>query len=93
MRFLSAILTTNRITLAVILVDPHSTYPAPGAAILAHAQRYFPTLPILLLSPRVDGFSRSFAHFDTTNIIKHINADLIDWQPAALLAPETTLPF
>jgi hypothetical protein len=93
MQFPSSLVTINRITLAVILVDADSTYPAPGAAILAQAQHYFPTLPILLISPRVGGFSRSFAHFDLTNIIKHINADRIDWQPTPRPTTETAAPF
>lgn len=84
MQYPAAIITINHLTLAAILVDPDQTYPAPGARLIAEAQRYFPTLPIILVSPRIGGFSRSFAHFDTTNIIKHINTDEIDWRPAVL---------
>ncbi|MBV7534506.1 hypothetical protein KW842_01880 [Duganella sp. sic0402] len=72
MQYSAAIITVNRRTLAAILVDSEKTYPAPGARLITDAQRYFPTLPVSLLSPRIGGFSRSFAHFDTTNIIKHI---------------------
>ncbi len=93
MQYLSAVFTVDRVALAAILVDPELTYPAPGGRLIAEAQRYFPTLPIILVSPRVAGFSRSFAHFDTTNIIKHINTDQIDWQPAGLPAEINELPF
>jgi hypothetical protein len=86
MQYPSSVLSINRIKHAVILVGLEQTYPAPGARVIAQAQCYFPTLPIMLLSPRVGGLSRRFAHVDTTNIIKHINTDEIDWRPAALPA-------
>lgn len=82
MQYPAAIIAFDRITLAAILAEPDQTYAVPGARLIAEAQRYFPTLPIILVSPRISGFSRSFADFDTTNIIKHINTDEIDWRPA-----------
>ncbi len=93
MQYLAAVITVHRTTLAAILVDPELAYPTPGARLIADARRYFPTLPIILLSPRMGGFSRSFAHFDTTNLIKHINTDEIDWRPAVLPAEAAELPF
>lgn len=93
MQLQSAIITIKGITLAAILVDPDQTYPEPGARLIIALQRYFPTLPILLVSPRIGGFSRSFAHFDTSNIIKHINTDEIDWRPAVPPAEINELPF
>ena len=93
MQYKSTVITINRVTLAAILVEYDQTYVAPGGLLIAQAQRYFPTLPIILVSPRVGGFSRSFAHFDTTNITKHINTDLIDWRPARLPTVDSTLPF
>ncbi|SDF79983.1 MULTISPECIES: hypothetical protein [unclassified Duganella] len=51
------------------------------------------TLPMMLLSPRIGGFSRSFAHFDTTNIIKHINTDEIDWRRMVPPVETTEPPF
>lgn len=83
MQYPVAIITINHLVLAAILVDPDQTYPAPGARLIAEAQRFFPTLPIALVSPRVGGVSRSIAHFDSTNIIKHINTDEIGWRPAS----------
>lgn len=73
----AAIITIKRITLAAVLVDIESTYPAPGAALILAAQPYFPTLPILLISPRIAGFSRTFAMFELDQLVPHINADLI----------------
>jgi hypothetical protein len=93
MQYPVAIITIDHLTLAAILVDPDQTFPEPGARVIAGAQIYFPTLPIILVSPRIGGFSRSFAHFDTTNIIKHINTDEIDWQRAVLPADVDQLPF
>lgn len=93
MQYLAAVITVSQVPLAAILVDPDQTYPAPGSRLIAQAQRYFPTLPIILVSPRVSAFSRSFAHFDTTNIIKHINTDEIDWRPAVLPTESDELPF
>lgn len=87
-------MTINRTRIAVVLVEPEQTYPEPAAAILAEAQRYFPTFPIILVSPRVDGFSRTYATFDIDRIAPHINADKIRWRkfpPAPAAEPE--LPF
>jgi hypothetical protein len=89
----AAVITVDHLTLAAVLVDPDQTYTAPGARLIAEVQRYFPTFPIILVSPRIGGFSRSFAHFDTTNIIKHINTDEIHWQAAVLPIGATELPF
>jgi hypothetical protein len=93
MQYPVAIVTIKRLTLAAILVEPDQTYPVPGARLIADVQRYFPALPIILVSPRIGGFSRSFAHFDTTNIIKNINTDEIDWRLAVLPAKESEIPF
>lgn len=57
MQYPTAVITINRIALAAILVDPDRTYPAPGVRLIAEAQRYFPTLSIILVSPRISGFS------------------------------------
>lgn len=53
---------------AVVLVTNEQTFPTPGAAIIRDAQRYFPTMPIMLIAPRVDGFSATFALWDTTGL-------------------------
>lgn len=93
MQYPAAIITVRRLTLAAILVDERDTYPTAGASVIAQAQRYFPTLPILLLSPRAGGFSRSYAHFDTTHIARDINTDEINWQQSVSPAPCSDLPF
>ncbi|MYN25458.1 hypothetical protein [Duganella levis] len=93
MQYSSAVLLINHMRLAAILVEPDQTYPAPGTRLIAAAQRNFPPLPIILVSPRIGGFSRSFAHFDTTNIVRHINTDEIDWRPAMLPMHTTDLQF
>jgi hypothetical protein len=59
MQYPAAIITVERNALAAILVDPDLTYPAPGARLIAEAQRYFPTLPIISVPPGIGGFSRS----------------------------------
>ncbi|QDG69388.1 hypothetical protein [Janthinobacterium tructae] len=92
MQYTSAIIRVNRLTLAAILVDPDQTYPTPGARLILQAQRYFPTYPIILLSPRVGGFSRSYAAFDIAPLIGQINADEIEWQ-AYRPPPAPELPF
>lgn len=96
----AAIVTIGRVTLAVVLVPLEETYPEPGARRIADAQRVFPTLPIMLVSPRVQGFSRSFAHFDVSGLIAHIDTDAIAWRTytveaaeAADAADDRPLPF
>lgn len=93
MENLVSVIEINRLRIAAILVDAEQTYPEPGAQMISVSQLYFPTLPIILLSPRVGGFSRSFAHFDTTNIIQHINTDEIDWRRAVRPIESVKTPF
>ncbi|SDF80014.1 hypothetical protein SAMN05216320_1011362 [Duganella sp. OV458] len=53
MQHQAAVITVDGIPLAAVLVNPDQTYPAPGARLIAEAQHYFPTLPIILVSPRI----------------------------------------
>jgi len=77
-----------------MLVDADSTYSEPAAAVLAQAERYFPTLPIILVSPRVNGFSRTYATFDIERIAPQINADKIRWRKfPPVPAADPVLPF
>jgi hypothetical protein len=80
MQLCAAIINIKQTQLAVVRVEPEHTWPSTGPAALVHAQLFFPTLPILLLAPRVGGFSRSYSTFDTAPLIKQINADEIEWQ-------------
>ena len=80
MQLCASIIKIKRIQLAVVQVEPENTWPSTGPAALMRAQTFFPTLPILLLSPRVGGFSRSYAAFDIAPLIGQINADEIEWQ-------------
>ncbi|KQQ40258.1 hypothetical protein ASF61_05625 [Duganella sp. Leaf126] len=89
----AAILTIGRLTLAVVLVPADSTYPEPGARLVAEAQRVFPTLPIMLVSPREGGFSRSYAQFDTTNLVGAIDTDRIAWRRYSAVADTRPAPF
>lgn len=79
MQVKAAIVTVNSVVLAVVLVDIDTTYPTPGDAMLRQAQRFFPALPILLISPRIDGFSRAYAAFDFGKILARINTNSITW--------------
>lgn len=76
----AAIIEVKQIHMAVVRVDAEHTWPTTGPTLLAHARQFFPTHPVLLLSPRVGGFSRSFAEFDVGPLIDQINVDEIVWQ-------------
>lgn len=93
MPFYVDIITAKNIRLAVVRVAPEHTWPTTGAAMLKRVQAFFPTLPIALLSPRVGGYSCSYATFDLTQLIKYINDDEIAWQACELILPEQELPF
>lgn len=93
MQFLASIIKVDGTTLAAILVTPGQTHPEPGARLVDAAHRVFPTLPIFLISPRIRGFSHSFAHFDLSSIIRKINVDEIAWHVATSQARTTPLPF
>jgi len=92
MQLCAAIINIKQTQLAVVQVEPEHTWPTTGPAELAHAQLFFPTLPILLLAPRVGGFSRSYSTFDITPLIHLISADEIAWQ-AYRRPPPAELPF
>lgn len=57
------------------------------------AQPVFPTLPILLLTPRVGGFSRSYATFNVDQLIPEINADTLEWRDFSPTIPDDDPPF
>ena len=92
MQLCAAIIKIKQIQLAIVQVEPELTWPSTGPAALEYAQLFFPALPILLLSPRVGGFSRSYAAFDIAPLIGHINADEIEWQTYRP-PPPPELPF
>ena len=92
MQLCAAILKIKQIQLAVVRVEPEHTWPSTGPAALLHAQQFFPTLPILLLSPRVGSFSRSYATFDIAPLISQINANEITWRRYRR-PPPPILPF
>jgi hypothetical protein len=92
MQLCAAIIKIKQVQLAVVQVEPEHTWPGTGPAALRHAQRFFPALPILLLSPRVGGFSRSYSAFDIGPLINQINADEIEWQ-ACRPPPPPEPPF
>lgn len=90
---LASVITVKGVRLAVVLVEPEQTYPSSSAGPLMRAQRIFPTLPIVLLAPRAEGFSRSFATFNLDDIAPHLNADKIHWQEHLPAEPSHDLPF
>lgn len=51
-----------------------------------------PTLGILLISPRVQGFSRTFAVFELKSA-HEINTDTVEWIEQELVPYEEELPF
>ncbi|NHQ93346.1 hypothetical protein [Janthinobacterium lividum] len=92
MQLYAAIIKIKQVQLAVVRVEPEHTWPSTGPAALFHAQQFLPTLPILLLAPRVGGFSRSYSTFDIGPLINQINADKIEWQ-ACRPPPPPEMPF
>lgn len=92
MQLSAAIIKIKQIRLAVVQVEPEHTWPGTGPAALVHAQLFFPTLPILLLAPRVGGFSRSYSTFNIGPLISQINADEIKWRDFRP-PPPPELPF
>ncbi|PHV13817.1 hypothetical protein CSQ90_26690 [Janthinobacterium sp. BJB303] len=84
------------IRLAVMFAPLLDVHPTPNLSLLRRAQNLFPTLPIMLLSPRAGGFSHSYATFKLDEIIKHLNANEIEWRSytAALTPlPDIAPPF
>lgn len=90
-----SILTIKNVRMAIVLADLDDTYPVPGAALLVRLQPAFPSLPIMLVSPRVSGFSRSYATFDVVELVRLIDTSSISWTKCRLvdMLPIEELPF
>ena len=86
MQLYAAIVYVRNIRLALVEVNPEQTFPAPAEALLAQIQPALP-FPIVLVSQRIQGFSRTFAHFQIDNLLPHINTDKIDWVTFDLTKP------
>lgn len=93
MQLRAAIITVKRITLAVVLVDPESTLPAAGDAMLRRAELVFPTLPILLLAPRADDAPLAYATFDFEPLLSLIHFPSIEWAMHAPAVRDEEPPF
>ncbi len=90
--FPAAIVTILGSPRAVILVSNEEVYPSPGMMIIRAAEQYFPTMPIMLIAPRVDGFSKTFALWDTSGLGRELDTRTLDWRQVEL-PPEPELPF
>lgn len=98
MQLCAAIIQIKNIHLALVQVNPEQTYPAPAEALLEQIQPAL-SFPIVLVALRIQGFSRTFAHFQIDKLLPHINTDEISWatfdltKPHWLVGPEPELPF
>ncbi|MDX8121594.1 hypothetical protein SKZ59_07425 [Janthinobacterium sp. GMG2] len=81
--------------LALVLVDPEFTYPHQAQRMLKFVERALFAAPIILLSPRVCGFSRAYATFNIDLFLQRINVDEIAWAdlPAHDHAHAAEVPF
>lgn len=84
-----------QVRLALVLVDPEYTYPHLAQKILNFVQVSISATPIILLSPRILGFSKAYATFDIDLFLKKINVDEIAWVdlPTQDNAQAIALPF
>lgn len=92
MSYTATIVTILGSPRAVILVTNEQTFPTPGRTIIQDAQRYFPTMPIMLIAPRVSDFSATFALWDTAGLGRTLDTRQLEWQVFEL-PPEPGLPF
>ena len=67
------------VRLALVLVDPEFTYPLQAQKMLQYVQRALCATPIILLSPRILGYSRAYATFNIDAFLKSINVNEIVW--------------
>lgn len=77
---------------ALFLVAREQIYPGPAAAFLRQVSHIHPYLGRILVSPRVHGFSHTYAQFDYRGA-PAINTDEIAWTEHDLdLPPDTDDP-
>lgn len=89
---MAAIIAIHGTPTAVVLVGDEQTYPEPAAALIQDVQRYFPTMGVMLIAPRVGGFSRTWAHWDTASLGRELDTRTIAWAEYRE-PPEAAVPF
>ena len=85
----AAVIRFRHATIAVVLTDASETCPASGYALKRRVQFIFPALGIVLVSPRDHGFSRSYATFDVSDLMKSLDTTKIRWSEYDLVALES----
>jgi hypothetical protein len=87
----SAIITVGSGRAALFLVDRDQLYPEPAAAFLRQVAHIHPHLGRVLVSPRIQGFSYTWAQFDFRGTV---NTDEIAWvEHDICVQPKEELPF
>ena len=87
------IITVKRIRLAVVLVGPEALVPSACSAALRHAEQAFPTLPILLMSPRADQDALAHATFEYEPLLGYIDPDDFAWDTFEFVKNDSPPPF
>jgi hypothetical protein len=85
-----AIIKINRIPFALILTTENYTYPHTAQQMLKFVETVLPPLPIIILSPRVGGYSKAYSTFNIDKMLPKINVDKVAWK--ALPLPKCCLP-
>lgn len=81
--------------IGIALVDEEFILPHRAQSMLQFLQPAYPTLPIMLLTHRLRGYSKTYAWFDIDKLAMIINADVVPWDalPPSWPPKEATLPF
>lgn len=90
-----AIIKIHRIPFALILTTENYTYPHRALQMLKFVEAVLPPLPIIILSPRVGGYSKAYSTFNIDKILQKINVDKIAWKslPLPKCCRPADLPF
>ena len=79
-----ALLRVNRVRLALVLANETCTYHYKAQQVLNIAQLDLPPLPIIIVAPRVQGYSRAYATFNIDEILPKLDVTQIAWSTHAL---------
>ena len=90
-----AIIEVQGISFALVLTNDDCTYSCKAQHVLDLVQIDLPPLPIIIIAPRIQGYSKAYSTFNIDKILPLIDVNEIVWSayPAKRRSLTTEVPF
>jgi hypothetical protein len=90
-----AIIQVQNIRFALVLANDDCTYSCRAQQVFDLVQIDLPSLPIIILAPRIQGYSRAYSTFNIDKILPSIDVNEIVWSkyPAKRRSLTAEVPF